>query len=76
MVSRVGCLNRGIGGDSVGGVHARLGTAINDPTAVSLLIGTNDLGGLGKSRDVARIATQVRQLIVSLRGLAPMQPCS
>ena len=64
-------LNRGIGGDSVGGVQARLGTAIEDPTAVSLLIGTNDLGGMGQSRDVGRIATQARELIVSIRGLAP-----
>ncbi len=64
-------LNRGIGGDSVGGVQARLGAAINDPTAVSLLIGTNDLGGMGLSRNVTRIATQVRELIVSIRELAP-----
>jgi lysophospholipase L1-like esterase len=64
-------LNRGVGGDSVGGVRARLATAIADPLAVSLLIGTNDLGGLGHSRDIGRIADQTRALVGDIQGRAP-----
>jgi lysophospholipase L1-like esterase len=64
-------LNRGVGGDSVGGVHARLATAIADPLAVSLLIGTNDLSGLGHSRDIGRIADQTRALVGDIQDRAP-----
>ena len=64
-------LNRGVDGDSVAGVHARLGTAIADPLAVSLLIGTNDLSGLGESRRVERIAEQTRALVAAIKGRAP-----
>jgi lysophospholipase L1-like esterase len=63
--------NRGINGDTVAGVSARLASALNEPQAVSLLIGTNDLGGMGETRDVDRIAEQVRELILALRQEAP-----
>ncbi len=64
-------LNRGISGDTVSGVHGRLGTALHDPTAVSLLIGTNDLGGMGRSRHVDDIATQFDELVRAIRTNAP-----
>jgi lysophospholipase L1-like esterase len=55
-------LNRGISGDTVEGVTRRLDGAINASSVVSLLIGTNDLTGLGRSRKVEDIASQVAQL--------------
>lgn len=64
-------INRGIGGDTAGGVTKRLDSAINGPLAVSLLIGTNDLTGLGRSRDVGAIAAQVRLLVRRIRDRAP-----
>ncbi len=64
-------LNRGISGDTVAGVRARLGTALNDPTAISLLIGTNDLGGMGTSRKVDDIASQFDDLVGAIRDAAP-----
>ena len=64
-------LNRGISGDSVSGVHARLGSALHDPTGISLLIGTNDLGGMGRSRRVDDIATQFDDLVQAIRDAAP-----
>lgn len=64
-------LNRGISGDSVSGVHARLESALHDPTGISLLIGTNDLGGMGRSRRVDAIATQFDDLVGAIRGAAP-----
>jgi len=64
-------LNRGIGGDTVGGVMARLDSAINQPAAISLLVGTNDLSGLGPSRDAATVADQMRRLVDELCRRAP-----
>lgn len=63
--------NRGIGGDSVGGVRGRLDAALHDPVAVSLLIGTNDLGGMGKTRKVEGIAEQFTGLVGAIRAQAP-----
>lgn len=37
-------VNRGIGGDTTTGVLARLDTAVQSPSKVFLLIGTNDIG--------------------------------
>jgi lysophospholipase L1-like esterase len=65
------CLRRGIGGDSVGGVRSRLDSALHEPLAVSLLIGTNDLHGLGKTRDVDEIAEQFRDLVGAITAAAP-----
>jgi lysophospholipase L1-like esterase len=64
-------LNRGIGGDTVGEVRARLDSAVNAPVTVSLLVGTNDLSGLGRSRDVPVIAAEFRELVQELRRRAP-----
>ena len=64
-------LTRGISGDTVAGVRSRLDTALHAPRAVSLLIGTNDLGGMGRSRSVEDIASQVDDLVRAIRGDAP-----
>ena len=64
-------LNRGISGDTVGGVLSRLETALNAPTAVSLLIGTNDLSGFGNSHKVDDIATQMDMLLARILQQAP-----
>ncbi len=65
-------LNRGIGGDDVQGVFTRLNTAINDPMAISLLIGTNDLGGA--KRKVEDIAASIQELANEIRTRAPKAP--
>ena len=67
-------LNRGVGGETVAQVMARLETSIIAPRAISLLIGTNDLGGLGKSRRVETIAPQMQELITAIRKRAPNAP--
>ena len=67
-------LNRGIGGDPICGVLARLDSAINAPRAISLLIGTNDLHGVGKSSAVVDIAAQMRELVDRIRQMAPSAP--
>ena len=66
-------LNRGIGGDTVGGLLGRLDTAVDDPAVTSLLIGTNDLGA-GDSTRVDDIAAQYRQLLARIVELAPDSP--
>ncbi len=63
--------NRGIAGQAICDVQARLDSAIVEPKAVSLLIGTNDLHGLGQSSNVDRIADQMRRLVHSIRAMAP-----
>jgi lysophospholipase L1-like esterase len=67
-------INRGIGGDTVAGVIDRLDRAINQPAAISLLIGTNDLSGLGPSTRVPDIATQYGVLLERLGQLSPGIP--
>ena len=67
-------LNRGIAGDTVEGVRSRLSSAVNHPAAISLLIGTNDLNGQGRTRSVAGIAAQFDELAHHIRALAPDTP--
>lgn len=64
-------LNRGISGDTVHEVAARLDSAVNTPVTISLLVGTNDLSGLGRSRDIPVIAGEFRDLVQELRRRAP-----
>ncbi len=64
-------LNRGISGDTVTGVLRRLDQAVNTPSAISLLIGTNDLTGNGQSRKVDDIAPQFRELVENIVRQAP-----
>lgn len=66
--------NRGVGGDVIAGVLSRLETAIDSPTAISLMIGTNDLSGLGRSREVSEIATQLDELVTRIQQMAPDAP--
>ncbi|UGQ12331.1 GDSL-type esterase/lipase family protein [Yinghuangia sp. ASG 101] len=73
-------VNRGIGGNTVADVLARLDTAVVDPAAIFLLIGTNDLEtGLAKDQVFARrprltpgqIAEGMRHLVSAIRERAP-----
>ena len=66
--------NRGIGGQAICDVVRRLDSAIIAPKAISLLIGTNDLHGLGKSSKVRAIITQMDELVDRIRTLAPLSP--
>jgi len=52
-------------------VQARLDRAVNDPTVISLLVGTNDLSGIGPSHEVPVIAAQFRGLVRELQRRAP-----
>jgi lysophospholipase L1-like esterase len=63
-----------LGGDTIGGVLTRLETALHEPTAISLLIGTNDLSGFGTSHKVADIAAQMDTLLGRIKSLAPHAP--
>jgi len=66
--------NRGIGGQSISDIAARLGSAIIEPKAISLLAGTNDLHGNGPTRDIIKIAMQMADLVRSIRLRAPDAP--
>jgi lysophospholipase L1-like esterase len=63
--------NRGIGGEATYDLLERLDVAVNDPVAVSLMIGTNDLHGPRALRDVAQVAERTEQIIGRIRELAP-----
>jgi len=63
--------NRGIGGETTSDVLARLETAIQQPLAVSLLIGTNDLHGPRAGRDVSGIAERTDEIVRRIRERAP-----
>lgn len=63
--------NRGIGGQAICDLSPRLHTALDQPAAISLLIGTNDLHGLGQSEQVDDIAQQMSGLVQQIRGTAP-----
>ena len=67
-------LNRGIGGDTTFDVLARLDGAINQPRAVSLLIGTNDLHAHRRFRDIHGISERTEELIGRIRARAPGVP--
>ncbi|MFE3077040.1 GDSL-type esterase/lipase family protein [Nocardia tengchongensis] len=64
-------VNRGIGGNTVDDLRARLDTAIDAPAAIFLLIGTNDLG-LGETP--GRVAEKLRRLVEEIRERAPHAP--
>ena len=64
-------LNRGIGGETSAQVLARLDTAISEPQAVFLLIGTNDLAA-GVSED--QIVRNVRSILQGIEDRAPGTP--
>lgn len=64
-------LNRGISGEVSAQVLSRLDTAIHEPAAVFLLIGTNDLA---YDVPLATIANNVRQIIEGIQTRAPGTP--
>ncbi|MCK9878995.1 GDSL-type esterase/lipase family protein [Frankia sp. Ag45/Mut15] len=62
--------NRGISGDRVAQMTARLDSALHRPAVVSILAGTNDLH-LGDSRQPDAIADRFRLLVAAVRDGAP-----
>lgn len=64
-------LNRGISGERSDDLLRRLDTAVNDPAAVVLLIGTNDLSA-GRPIDV--ITQDVAAIIAGIHDRAPGTP--
>jgi lysophospholipase L1-like esterase len=68
---RTPVLNRGIGGETSGQVLRRLDTAVNAPTAVFLLIGTNDLTA-GFSPE--EITENVRAIVDDIQKRSPDAP--
>ena len=67
-------INRGVGGETVGEVRARLDLVLNHPAAIFLLVGTNDFSGYGPSRRVADVAAQLADLITDIRRRCPDAP--
>lgn len=67
-------LNRGIGGETVAEVIQRVETSIIAPRAISLLIGTNDLSGLGQSRKIEVIAQDMRALVKAIKARSGATP--
>ena len=64
-------LNRGIGGERIADVAARLGTALHDPRAVMLLVGTNDVHEARNPADIAAAASRMNYLVNAIRKVAP-----
>ena len=63
--------NRGIGGEGTIDLLERVESTINDPIAVSLLIGTNDLHGPREHRDTAQIIERTDEIVRRVRASAP-----
>jgi lysophospholipase L1-like esterase len=64
-------VNRGVGGETTEQVLARIDAAVNAPTAVFLLIGTNDISGAVPSSDIVR---NLRSIISAIQVDAPGVP--
>lgn len=58
--------NRGIGGDTVAQLTARVDSAIDSPRAVSVLAGTNDLVR-SDAKDADSVGSRFRELIAQIR---------
>lgn len=67
-------LNRGTNGDTTQDVLARLDEAMQNPVAVSLLIGTNDLHTNRRLKEPQGIVSRLEQIIVRIRMKAPGVP--
>jgi lysophospholipase L1-like esterase len=65
--------NRGIGGDTVAQLTARIDTAIDSPLLVSVLAGTNDLVR-GDPKDADSIGVRFYDLIRQIRDREPQVP--
>jgi lysophospholipase L1-like esterase len=66
--------NRGIGGDTTSDVLRRLDSTIQQPRAVCLLIGTNDLHGPRQGREIGGIAQRTDEIVRRIREKAPDAP--
>lgn len=63
--------NRGIGGEATYDLSERLDAMINEPLAISLMIGTNDLHGPRDLRDLRGIAARTDAIVARIRDRAP-----
>ena len=63
--------NRGIGGEATYDLIDRVDDALNDPAAVSLLIGTNDLHGPRDQRDNLLVVERFEAIVRRIREAAP-----
>lgn len=63
--------NRGIGGDTTYDVAERLDGVLNDPLAVLLLIGSNDLYQVKQPADSAALVARTEDIITRIRAAAP-----
>lgn len=63
--------NRGIGGEATYDLLERVDAAMNDPLAVSLLIGTNDLHGPRALRGTGQIVERTDEIVRRIRAAAP-----
>jgi lysophospholipase L1-like esterase len=64
-------VNRGIAGDTVPGIRARLADALGGPRLVNVLVGTNDIAPLGGTSDVDAVASDFEQLLGEIVRQAP-----
>lgn len=64
--------NRGIGAEVIDELRARLDTALDQPRAVFVLIGTNDLGNGYPVADVAARASLLLTEIIGRAGTSPV----
>jgi lysophospholipase L1-like esterase len=63
--------NRGIGGEATYDLLERVDDAINDPVAISLMIGTNDLHGPRDKRDNLLVADRFDEIVRRIRTKSP-----
>ena len=63
--------NRGIGGEATYDLLERVDAAINEPAAVSLMIGTNDLHGPRELRAPDQVVARVDEIVRRIRDAAP-----
>jgi len=63
--------NRGIGGEATYDLLERVDATINEPLAVSLMIGTNDLHGPRALRDTGQIVERTDEIVRRIRAAAP-----
>lgn len=63
--------NRGIGGEATYDLLERVDATLNAPVAVSLMIGTNDLHGPRRFRDIDQVAARHEEIVRRIRDRAP-----
>lgn len=63
--------NRGIGGEATYDLLERVDSAINEPVAVSLMIGTNDIHGPREMRATDQVVARTNEIVRRIRAAAP-----